>query len=993
MAPTVATEIVERARTDPGADAVVDGEGTLSYGELEARSAALAAELVACGSGPDALVGVNLPQSADFVVAALAALRAGAAFLPLDPISPPARLALMVGEAQPPVVVGGTESRWVEELGPRLLRAKTLAGAHDVVPEMPRHPAALAYVFYTSGSTGLPKGVAVTQDAFSRFVAWYRGDAELRPGDRVPFLASVGFDASIADVWPALTAGATLVVAERRVRDDPVLLARWLVDEEITAGFLVTAYAEAALPHVERSSLRIVYTAGETLRRDPRRNRHFRLLNTYGVTEAAVLSTAAELAGEPGRPPIGVPIAGADVRPVDELLRRLPAGAVGELAIGGPCVAREYLRRPALTAERFVPDPDGPPGSRMYLTGDRGYAESDGRLAFVGRTDHQVKIRSFRIELGEIEARLADAERIDAAVVVARGDGVDRHLVAYLASSGDPPTDDELRAFLLEALPRYMVPSRFVFLDELPKLPSGKVDRDRLPEPETAARPTRVPRPGLELTIAEAWSTVLGCALPGAESNFFALGGHSLHAAQVAARLRGRLAIDVSPADLFTRPTLADLAAHLEKLERRDTDGSELPRAAAPAASDQQREQWFGQQLHPLEPATNVLLTLRPEARLDADRVAAALGEVARRHAVLRSRLVIADGRLVQEAVEAVPALERIGSPTSAEAGALLVAEGARPFDLDRELPLRAILLELDAARSVLGLVCHHVAIDGTSAEILVADLVAALEGRPLPALRRSYADYAWAQLDEARRAATVARWADQFAAFAPARPEPTSRRHGEPGRATWQEVAADALVDDAGEAGAALGVSAGAALLAVALRVLGRARAVVGLVVANRDARYDDVIGPFARIVSVPWAGEPDEPLADACARAQAILADVLADPEVEPAELDDALRARGLRLPPPDLVFNVEPRLRFPTTLLGRPLRTELSEFGPDLSPAPVSIALRERRDGGWTLSLGLSDAELGLPAAELVERWRDSYRVGATPEPQLLSSSAAR
>jgi len=584
---TLAELVEAQALASPDAVAVIDRDEQLSYGELQARAWRLARHLHGLGVGPDVPVAIYLERSSALTVGLLGTLQAGGACLPLDPSYPPRRLAMMLADAAPPVLV--TSGELAGRLPAYDGRVVSLdADAADIARHPPTPPAReigpeqLAYLIYTSGSTGEPKGVMLTHRGLvSHNVAVSRLYG-LGPGDRVVQFCSIGFDVSVEELFPTWASGGTVVL---RPDDVPILgreWLRWLRRAGITLLNLPTAYWHEwvrdlkALGERVPDHLRLVVAGGEKALGSAYRawlelgGDRVRWLNAYGPAEASVMATVYE----PPRdrpwpvdrdPPIGRPIAGTTVRILDERGQPVPAGGVGDLHIGGVGLARGYLGRPELTAERFVSDPDRP-GERLYRTGDLVRMLDDGNLEFIGRADEQVKIRGFRIELQEVESALARHPGVAESAVVAREDEPgDRRLVAYVgAASGAVPTQVELRRFLSERLPPYMVPSCFVRLDALPLTPNGKVNRDALPPPGDPRRELATdwvaPRTDVELTLASIWRRVLGVDAIGVDDDFFELGGHSLQAIQVIAEVRQALGAGVGVRALFEAPTIARLS-------------------------------------------------------------------------------------------------------------------------------------------------------------------------------------------------------------------------------------------------------------------------------------------------------------------------------------------------------------------------------------------------------------------------------------------------
>ncbi|MFP5287637.1 MAG: non-ribosomal peptide synthetase, partial [Thermoanaerobaculia bacterium] len=512
--------VADQAARAPRNTAVVLGERRLSYGELEARADLLAGHLRALGVGPDVLVGLAVERSPEMVVVVLGILKAGGAYLPLDPGYPRERLELMIADAGPRVIL--TQERLLPVLPESSARVVCLDRAEEVsapwgeLEESEAGPDNLAYVIYTSGSTGRPKGVGITHRGLAHLCVTQTQVFAPDRGDRVLQFASLNFDASVFEMAAALASGAELHLADRdALLPGPPLLAL-LRDRAITCTLLPpTALATLPAPgSAELPALRALFAGGEACPDELARSwaagpTGLRFFNAYGPTEVTVWATVEAFAGE-GRLSLGRPVANARVSLLDRNLESVPAGVPGELFVGGPGLARGYLGRPDLTAERFVPAPSGEPGERLYRTGDLARWLPDGRLDFLGRADHQVKVRGFRIELGEIEVALAAHPAVREAVVLARGG--DRLVAWVVAREGAPaPGVPELRRHLARTLPDYMVPSSFVFLPAMPLLPNGKVDRKSLPESEGRSDSGRAeaPRTGLERLLVDLWRQTL----------------------------------------------------------------------------------------------------------------------------------------------------------------------------------------------------------------------------------------------------------------------------------------------------------------------------------------------------------------------------------------------------------------------------------------------------------------------------------------------------
>jgi amino acid adenylation domain-containing protein len=582
-----------QAERAPYALAVSCSRGQLTYGELNARADQLARRLRALGVGPEILVGLCVPRSPAMLVGALGILKAGGAYLPLDPSEPQSRLNFMFSDAGVSVVV--TEGALREKMAgdnrvviaidePGVLSADNRANSDAPEPAASETSVSvtgktLAYVIYTSGSTGTPKGVEIAHESLSNLVLWHQNAFEVISSDHASCVARVGFDAAVWEVWPYLTAGASLHIPEEDELKDPEAFQAWLVAQRITISFVPTPTAERllALDWPAQSALRMMLTGGDTLHTYPVCNLPFLLVNNYGPTECAVVATSGLVStqrSENRLPPIGRTITNTEVYILNEAMQEVPAGTPGEIYIGGLGVARGYRNRPDLTLERFVPNPfDGGIG-RLFKTGDCAQKLADGQFAFLGRFDEQIKIRGFRIEPNEIVAALDEHPAVSQSAVIARevSEG-DSRLVAYFVPRPNLlPTVSELRDFLGQRLPAYMVPSMFVTIKTMPLTPNGKVDRGALPAPDAANTlgedVFHAPRTEVEHVVAGILAPLLGVERVDVEANFFALGGHSLLGIQLISRVRDALGVELSLRTVFEAPSVAEVSAEIERLLR-----------------------------------------------------------------------------------------------------------------------------------------------------------------------------------------------------------------------------------------------------------------------------------------------------------------------------------------------------------------------------------------------------------------------------------------
>ncbi|MFE6867216.1 amino acid adenylation domain-containing protein, partial [Kitasatospora sp. NPDC057692] len=768
--PLVPAAFAAQAAATPGATALVFGELRLDYAELDARANRLAHGLLAAGIGPESVVALALPRSAETVVSQLAVLKAGAAFLPLDAEYPRERTAHMLADARPAAVL--TAEGWpLPEVLDGLTVLSADAGAWaDRPAEAPAvlpDPGHAAYVIYTSGSTGLPKGVVVTHGSIAALLAHHRaetfGEAERAHGRlRAALTASLCFDAS----WDSLlwmVAGHELHLIGDELRRDAAALVRYVHGEAVGVVNVTPSYAEQLLAEGlldGDTAPKVLLLGGEAVGRAlwtrlreaaPRTTAR----NLYGPTEATVDTLTHPFAAT-DRPSLGRAVLGTRAYVLDEHLNPVPPGVPGELYLSGRSLARGYLGRPALTAERFVADPFTP-GARMYRTGDLVRRDREGGLDYLGRTDHQVKVRGFRIELGEIEQVLARHTAVRQAVVTLHeGADGDRRLVAHCATTAEPGVELalELRRFAAESLPAHMVPAAVVPLAALPLTGSGKVDRRALPAPDfTLFTGGRTARTAREEILCGLYGEVLGVDRVSIDDDFFALGGHSLLAMKLAGRVRATLGAELGIRDVFEAPTVAGLAQRLDGGAEARPALTAGPRPERLPLSSAQRRLWLIDRMEGRSALYNLPLALRIGGPLDPAVLAAALAEVVARHESLRTVIAEQDGEPYQRIVPAdrarVPFEYRTDPP--ADPAAAVAGYAELPFDLAADLPIRAHLLPAGDGTDdhLLVLVLHHIAGDGRSMEPLLGDLAAAYAAhrdgtapgwRPLAV---QYADYA----------------------------------------------------------------------------------------------------------------------------------------------------------------------------------------------------------------------------------------------------------
>jgi amino acid adenylation domain-containing protein len=916
----------------PHGVAVVCGAASLTYGELDRRARRLAARLRGLGVGPEDRVALCLERSAELVVVLLGVLRAGGAYLPLDASHPRERLAFQLADATPRLLLASRPLlAGLPAFGGPVLCIDDLIGGGDP-PERapaPRAPGGegLAYVLYTSGSTGEPKGVGVPHRALVNFLQSMRERPGLRPGETLLALTTLAFDIAALEILLPLVAGGTVALVSREVAADGARLGAALAASG-AAAMQATPSTWRMLREAgwQGSAALTALSGGEALTPDLAAFLAAGCAagwNLYGPTETTVWSAIQPLAapaenavpvagaapaGTEGPIPLGRPIANTRCHLLDGDGGLAAAGAPGELWIGGAGLARGYLGRPGLTAERFRPDPfGGEPGERLYGTGDLVRRRPDGTLLFLGRRDHQVKVRGVRIELGEVEAALARHPAVAAAVAAAGRDpsGEETRLAAYaVLRPGAAANAAELRGFLRGLLPETMVPAVVMLLPALPLTANGKLDRRALPAPAAAPAPraTAALRTPYEEALAAIWEEVLGVAAAGPGDSFFDLGGHSLAATRLLARIRRTFAVELPLAAVFSGPTLGEMAAALAAAAAAGGDpelsGPAVPLRRLPAAggplplSFAQERLWFLDRLVPGNPFYNVPAAVRIEGELVRGALEAALAYVPCRQAALRARFPDEQGRphllLAPAAPRRLPLVDLSTLPAprrQATAATLAAADAARPFDLARGPVLRACLLRLAGDEHLLLLAMHHIVSDGWSIGILVGEL-SALYGAlargvapELPELPVQYHDFAgWqrAWLAGPRLERQLAYWRQRLAGHPPAlalpfdRPRPAVQRfRGRIRPVTLPPALAGALKELGRRQGTTLFMTLLAAWQTLLARWTGQDDVVVGTPVANRRlAEVEGVIGFFANTLALRTDLAGDPPFAALLAR-----------------------------------------------------------------------------------------------------------------------------
>ena len=907
--------VAEWARSAPEAEAVVCGEEVLARRDLEERSEALARRLRALGVGPEVPAVLCVERSAAMIAGMLGILKVGV-YVPLDFQDAAARLPFVLADCGAAAVV--TQRSLIPRLpavDAPLVLLEDLGEPFSGEPLPAVLPESLAYVIYTSGSTGRPKGVGVSHAALARQVRASVRFHGVQDGERMLQFHSLSFDPTLEQILAALVSGTTLVVRGAEIWE-PAELSRRLAELRITRMDLPTAYWARWAAEIEASGeeppplLRRVIAGGEAMRpasvgqwlRSP--FARVPMLNVYGPTEAVVTATLHQVTPADAvadTVPIGRPLHGRTARVLDRWGGRQPVGVPGELALGG-LLARSYLHRADLTAEKFVPDPFGVPGERLYRTGDLARRRPDGALEFLGRIDAQVKVRGFRVEPGEIEAALLAHPGVAEAAVVARpGPGGELSLGAWCVPAlGATLSVPILREHLAKLLPAYMVPAAFAVLPEMPLGPTGKVDRARLPAPELPAFDAgEAPRTALEEIVAGVWREVLGLPAVSRSVSFFELGGHSLLATQVVSRLRAATGAEMALREMFQHPTVAELATAVEAALSGGAAASAappirpVPRDRELPLSFAQERLWFLDHLAPGHAGYHIPLVLAARGELSLPALEAALGAMVARHEALRTTYEARGDRPVQRVAPpsrwTLPRVDLSGLPEEIrqDAARRLVEEMVvRPFDLDRDPVLRAMALRLGPREHVLPLVVHHIAADGWSLGVMVEEIAAlypaALAGAPapLPELPVQYADFAvwqreWLRGEVLER--QIAYWRERLAGAPPLdlptdRPRPAAQSfRGATRMRRIDPETTRALEALARRHDATLFMLLLAAMQTLLGRHAGQEDVVLGSPIANRTrAEVEPLIGFFVNSLALRGDLSGDPPFGEMVARAR---------------------------------------------------------------------------------------------------------------------------
>ncbi|MBW4456089.1 MAG: amino acid adenylation domain-containing protein [Nostoc indistinguendum CM1-VF10] len=988
---------LEQVERTPKNIAVVFENQQLTYAELNDRANQLAHYLQRLGVGPEVLVAICVERSLEMVIGLLGVLKAGGAYLPLDPTYPKERLALMLSDAQTSVLL--TQQRLAGGLPEHRAQIVCLDSDWEIIAqESEENPVSgviadnLAYVIYTSGSTGKPKGVMISHRAICNHMFWMQTTFPLTEADKVLQKTPFSFDASVWEFYAPLLVGAQLLMARPGGHQDSDYLVKVIADQKVTTLQLVPSLLRILLEQGGLETckyLKRIFCGGEALPIELQKrfftNLDADLHNLYGPTEACIDATywTCKSGIRQQVVPIGRPISNTQVYILDRQLQPVPIGVPGELYIGGVGLAHGYLNRPDLTEEKFIPNPfSHKEGARLYKTGDLARYLSDGNIEYLGRIDHQVKIRGFRIELGEIEAVLSQHPEVRETVVIAREDQPgNKRLVAYLVPNREEPAISELRGFLNEKLPEYMVPNAFVILDTLPLMPNGKVDRRALLAPDIGLSRKAsfvAPQTPTEKVIAGIIAEVLGLKLVGIHDNFFELGGHSLLATQVISRVREAFSVELPLRRLFESPTIAQLSEPIETA-RRDCQSQLLP-FIQPVSKDgelplsfAQQRLWFLDQLEGQSATYNMPSALRLIGSLQVTALEQSLREIVQRHEVLRSNFSVMNGYPAQAIAPAftvtLPVVDLQQCPKlkqSTFVRQLAIEEAQRPFDLANGPLLRVTLLRLGKEEHVLLVTMHHIVSDGWSIGIFLREFATLYEAflkgapSPLPALPIQYADFAhwqrqWLQGEVLKTQLNY--WKQQLAGAPPLlelptdRPRPpvqTFRGSTEPFQLNPNLTRR--LLTLSQQSGATLFMILLSAFVTLLFRYSGQEDVVAGSPIVNRNrSETESIIGFFVNTLVLRTHLQGNPTFQQLLARVRQVALDAYAHQDVPFEQLVEALQ--------PERDLSHTPLFQVMFVLQNTPMgRLEL----PGLTLTPLEM---ERSGAKFDLTMSMEETQQGL------------------------------
>lgn len=1019
----------EQARQTPQLTALVCEDRSLTYAELDQQSNQLARHLRARGVGRETIVALFAEREVELFVAMLGVLKAGAAYVSFDPKSPKERLAGLIEDAQPKVVL--TQASLREQL-PDNIDAVSLdtewpliATESDAAVESGATPDNLAYVIYTSGSTGKPKGVTVEHRQLFNYLRGARERLDLPAPANYATVSTLAADLGHTMIFPALASGGTLHVVSHERASDPAALDEYFTRHKIDCLKIVPSHLHALLSYSNASRLlpaeRLVL-GGEATRWELIEQLYdlqpaCRIFNHYGPTETTVgvIACAVENTGRvegAATLPLGHPLANTQIYLLDARLAPVPIGVAGELYVGGAGLARGYLGHPGLTADKFIPDPfSTQPGARLYRTGDRAVYLADGRVEFLGRADHQVKFHGFRVELNEIRSELNRHPQVsDSIVVLAKAKGGGDMLVAYYVSRHEL-SGGELREFLAANILEETLPNAFVHLQKLPLTLNGKIDYQALPSVEESRQKSAhvvvTPRTPAEQILASIWTDLLGVEHLSVHDNFFELGGHSLLATQVVSRLRKAFSVELPMRDLFQWPTVAGLAARIEEARRAGDSVAAPPIEPAPRDGDlplsfAQQRLWFLHQLEPDNPAYNMFGALRLNGRLDAAALERAIAELVARHEPLRTTFDVVDGRPVQIIAESL----RIPLPLTdlatlsdddrdAEVLRMIDVESKRPFDLAAGPLLRLALLRLAEEDHTLFISMHHIISDAWSIAVFTRELATLYEvfttggASQLPLLPLQYADFArwqreWLQGENLER--ELAFWKRQLEGAPPVLELPTDKPRPEVQSfrgARHHQLLSTELLDGLKTLSRSENSTAFMTLLAafnvLLHRYTGQEDIVVGTDIANRNRQeLENLIGFFVNHPVLRTRMDSNPTFRELLQRVREVTLDAYAHQDLPFDKLVSALRPeRDLsRMPIFQVLLVVRNTPIEPMQLSG--LKVSLMEVENLTAKFDVALFLEETADGlaaVWNYSTDLFEHSTIERMAEQFEQLLES------------------